>query len=84
MSIQSEAALEAGTQQNIFFAVTGLFTYHPPVKVSQLRLPCGSKTSQGGKSRTRIIGPVGMVPAVPADFHTHTMRTVAAIKFRDA
>ena len=26
--------VHAGTQQNILFAVTGLFTYHPPVKVS--------------------------------------------------
>ena len=72
------------SQQHRLAAVASLLAHHLAIKFRQRGVPRGRQTRQGRECRTGIVGPLGMVPVVPVDFHAHAMRSVAHVQFRNA
>ena len=70
--------VHARAQQDIFFAVAGLFADGFAVKGRHGGIPRRGQTRQGGKSRTRVVGPAGLVPLVPQHFGTDSVGAVGA------
>ena len=75
--------IHTGAQQNIFFAITSLFTDTFSVKMRHFGIPCSSKTRQCRIGNTRVVCPSCLIPFVPQHFRTDTVRTISSPYFRD-
>ena len=69
--------VDAWTQQDVFLAVTGLLANAFAIDGGHLGVPGGSQTGEGREGSDGIVGPIGMTPVVPVDFHADAVRAIA-------
>ena len=74
----------AGPQQHRLVAVACLLAHTASVKSRHLGLPGRRQAGQRRERRAIIIRPPCVVPVIPVNLHTHSVRAIAAIQLRHA
>ena len=76
--------IHTGTQQDVFLAVTRLFTDTFSIKMRHFGIPCSSKARQCRIGNTGIVCPSCLIPFIPQHFRTDTVRTISSPYFRNS
>ena len=77
----STVDIHTGPQQDVFLAVTCLFTDTFSIKMRHFGIPCSRKTRQCRIGNTGIVCPSCLIPFIPQHFRTDTVRTVGSPYF---
>ena len=80
---RSTININTGSQKNGLVTIACFFTNAFSIKHGHLGVPCSRQTGQCRKSYTRVIGPSGLIPFIPKNFGTDSVRTVRHPKFRN-
>ena len=80
---RSTININTGSQKNGLVTIACFFTNAFAIKHGHLGVPCSRQTGQCRKSYTRVIGPSGLIPFIPKNFGTDSVRTVRHPKFRN-